>query len=378
MPNDQVTFNKTFSTIVIGSSPICLLHSLHLSSKGQDVLVLEAKGILGGAWATVSKGRFERVEFGAHLIANYERLLNVFSKKYNITFERLKHQPIAYLNYRFYKNTDWLWFKHDYKEILKSIARLNPRHFIFQLRNMVKYYSKTVYLNLIYNRFKKNDYTYMKNGCYELIGSLVSQNFASGTKIQQEFPVLELKIDTQRKLVTVSSLKSIVEGKKVIIPRNTYFNKVTLDNSIYEPKALELNFRTVYIEIKSDSNIKFSYLHLFGHKVFSRVSNITDTVLRNPLSDKHHLLSAQITGGSMEGISLSEAINELFNFLLENSLIGSDSEVADGFEYNFKRTLFEDRKFLRKIEKQSKGLVDILDSRTFSDSINVYFKYLFG
>jgi hypothetical protein len=377
VPNDQVVFNKTFSTIVIGSSPICLLHSLHLSSKGQDVLVLEAKGVLGGAWATVSNGRFERIEFGAHLIANYERLLKVFSKKYNIAFERLKHQPIAHLNNRFYKNTDWLWFKHDFKEVLKSIARLNPYYFLLQLRNLVKYYSKTVYLNLIYNHFKRTDYTYMKNGCHELIGSLVSQNFASGTKIQLEFPVLELKIDAQRKLVTVSNLNSVVEGKKVIIPRNTFFNKVTLGNSVYEPKALELNFRTIFIEIKSDSNIKLSYLHLFDHKVFSRVSNITDTVLRNPLSDKHHLFSAQMKGGSMEVITLSEAINVLFKFLLENSLIGSDSEVTDRFEYTFKRTVFEDRKFLRKIRKQSKGLVDILDSRTFSDSINAYFKYLF-
>ena len=377
VPDDQVILNKTFNTIVVGSSPICLLHSLQLSSKGQDILVLEGKGVLGGAWATISKGKFERVEFGAHLIANYNILLRIFSKKYNIAFERLKHQPIAYLNHRFYKNTDWLWFKYDYNKLLKTIVQLNPHLFILQLRNMVKYYSKTVYLNLVYNRFKKNDYSYMKNGCHELIESLVSQNFASGTKIQHEFPVLELKIDTQRKLVTVAGLNSIVNGKKVIIPLNTYFKKVILDNSIYEPRAIELNFRTVYVEIESYSNIKFSYLHLFGHKIFSRVSDITETVLRNPLSDNHHLISAQLTGGSMERISLSEAMNELFKFLLENDLVGSDSKVADGFEYNFKRTLFQDRKFLRRIEKRSKGLVEILDSRTFSDSLNVYFKYLF-
>jgi hypothetical protein len=95
------------------------------------------------------------------------------------------------------------------------------------------------------------------------------------------------------------------------------------------------------------------------------------------MSDKHHLLSAQLKDGSVEGISLSEAVNELFKFLLEHGLIGSDSKVTDAFEHNFKRTLFEDRTLIRKIEKQSMGLIDVLDSRTFSDSIHVYFKKLF-
>ena len=206
MPDNQETFTKTFNTVVIGSSPICLLYSLNLSGKGQDVLVLEGKDVLGGAWATFSRGQFERIEFGAHLIANYEGLLRIFSKKYDIAFQKLKYQPIAYLNNHFYKNTDWLWFKHDYKEILKSIVRLNPYHFMIQFRNMVKYYSKAVYMNLIYNRFKKNDFTYMKNGCYELIGSLVNKNLDLGVTIKQKFTVLELKIDTEKKLVTVAGL----------------------------------------------------------------------------------------------------------------------------------------------------------------------------
>ncbi len=377
MLDDREILNRTFSATIIGSSPICLLRSLHLSNQGADVLLLDGKGSLGGAWATISTKKFDRVEFGAHLIANYGNLIQLFSKKYDIPFKTLRFQPIAYINSRIYNNSDWLWFQHDVKKLLKTAIKFNLYSFFIQLKRLFLYYSKSVHLNLKYNHFKKSDYIYMENGCHELIGKLVNQNISSGTIIKNNFLAKEITIDTESRSVVVSGSKNIAKSNKIIIPGNAYFAKITVDGSVYEPKTIETVFRTIYIEVESDAIIEFSYLHLFTDTIFSRVANITETSVRKPLSDKHHLIAAQLHGNLMQKISLEDAAKALFQFLVDESLIEGSSLLADRFEYSFSRHILEDSKFLKKIEKQSKGLVEILDSRTFSDSLNVYFKLLF-
>lgn len=376
MFDKQDIFNKTFGAIIIGSSPICLLRSQHLSKKGTEVIILEERDSLGGAWATISTNKFERVEFGAHLIGNYGKLIKLFSKRYDIPYKSLEYQPTAYLNSRFHKNSDWLWFKHDLKNLLKTLVTLDAYKFLIQLKNLVLYNSKSVWLHLKYNGLKDSDFVYMTNGCYELVGKLAKQSRTLGTIIQTNFLARELIIDTDLRSVSVNGIKDTVKSHRILIPRNAHFNKVTLDGTTYEPKTIEIIFRTIYIEIETDSPVKFSYLHLFSHSFFSRVSNITRTTLRKSHSDRHYLIAAQLNSNANQEIPLEDCAKELFQFLIDGLMIEDKSLLTDRFEFNFSRHIFGDSKFLNNIEKQSKGLVEILDSRTFTDSLNVYFKHL--
>lgn len=56
--------------VVIGSSPLMLLHALGLARRGRRVVVIEQEEVLGGAWYSPSRIGFERVEVGVHLIEN--------------------------------------------------------------------------------------------------------------------------------------------------------------------------------------------------------------------------------------------------------------------------------------------------------------------
>ncbi len=56
--------------VVIGSSPLMLLHALGLARRGRKVVVIEQGEVLGGAWYSPSRMGFDRVEVGVHLIEN--------------------------------------------------------------------------------------------------------------------------------------------------------------------------------------------------------------------------------------------------------------------------------------------------------------------
>ena len=54
--------------VIIGTSPLCITEAYCRASAGQKVAIVERKGHIGGAWATIDANGFSDVEYGTHIL----------------------------------------------------------------------------------------------------------------------------------------------------------------------------------------------------------------------------------------------------------------------------------------------------------------------
>ena len=84
---------KCFDTIVVGSSPLMILHSIRLAKKGHKVCIVDMNNVPGGCWGYVYFGEHP-VESACHLIEPFYRIYDVMEEVTGVEFLSMDPQPI--------------------------------------------------------------------------------------------------------------------------------------------------------------------------------------------------------------------------------------------------------------------------------------------
>jgi hypothetical protein len=84
----------THDTIVIGSSPLMVLHATRVARGGSSVCVLDKSPALGGAWQTRQLANGHEVEIGCHLLEYFPGIYEMLEQETGLAFAAPVTEPI--------------------------------------------------------------------------------------------------------------------------------------------------------------------------------------------------------------------------------------------------------------------------------------------
>lgn len=89
-----MTQDTLWDSIVIGTSPLMLMHAQYLCLQGETVLILDRESAAGGAWQGVEIETGATIEIGCHVIEAFPKVYECLEHYSAVPFERLDQQPI--------------------------------------------------------------------------------------------------------------------------------------------------------------------------------------------------------------------------------------------------------------------------------------------
>ena len=92
------TDNKSFESIVIGTSPLMLLVAINIAKKGSSVLIIDKNLNLGGCWQIHTYDDL-KIDSASHLIESYPGVYKILEDYSLIKFGPLEDNPV-----RIFKN----------------------------------------------------------------------------------------------------------------------------------------------------------------------------------------------------------------------------------------------------------------------------------
>lgn len=87
-----------FERLIIGSSPIALLHAIKYSKKGYKTGLIESNEVLGGAWSIHKWDKLGYTEKACHLIEYYDGIYELIESISGHNFLKLEPQPFKMWN----------------------------------------------------------------------------------------------------------------------------------------------------------------------------------------------------------------------------------------------------------------------------------------
>ncbi|TDI49933.1 MAG: hypothetical protein E2P01_02260 [Acidobacteria bacterium] len=92
----QLELSDSYDTAIIGSSPISLLEALYRAGKGEEVVVLDDKSVLGGAWDFISMAGYTNVESCSHILRYHPGCYRFLEKYLGLKMIPMDPPPLGY------------------------------------------------------------------------------------------------------------------------------------------------------------------------------------------------------------------------------------------------------------------------------------------
>ena len=84
---------KSFNTVVVGSSPLMILHAIRLAKRGQKVCIVDINDVPGGCWRHVYLDD-QPIESACHLFEPFHKIYDVLEEVTGVDFLPMDPQPI--------------------------------------------------------------------------------------------------------------------------------------------------------------------------------------------------------------------------------------------------------------------------------------------
>lgn len=157
-----------YDVAIIGSSPVCIAESIHQSSLGKKVVLIES-GDFGGSWKCKSVFNFKYLEIGPHVFSGTDtgyKSLKLFGCK-------LRRAHICFFD--LHQKKLYTWDLQASKHWEKAQSWWNK---IFDDKiNFLKFTYNILKIVQITALPKKERIYYLKAGCYELLNQLTSNEY---------------------------------------------------------------------------------------------------------------------------------------------------------------------------------------------------------
>lgn len=202
---------KIFDVIILGTSPICILEAVNRSINGENVMIIEKKNCIGGAWNSLNIFGLQNIENAIHYFLFNKKGLNFLIENLGIQIVESKSK------YRIFKISKLGYFHLKYDRI---ISRL-----------LDKIINNYLSWTLIKNSFVKPKKSYyFKNGSIDLIKKAEKLLFDSKVIVKFNCDVKKIHFNDGMVSLFTENDKSYFESKKVIFTngsrlKNIYFNK---------------------------------------------------------------------------------------------------------------------------------------------------------
>jgi hypothetical protein len=319
---------RTYSCVIIGSSPICLIEAIYQSKFHEKVLVVESDNGIGGAWRAISYFNVADVEIGPHIIYSScdNRDVYEFLNHLGISLESVSPAPVCVLSGRFLGIKKialrhyWITVVSELLDNLRErknsssaeFRRLIVRTIIAIIKQLLGFYARPMY---------------PRKGSAELIAKLASMLDANGVEIKLNTKVSSLEIDRTNQTAFLRTNNSVIVASKVIITSHASLT------GIYENGTLSLgsDFQTdeyslIHLLLKDAQPSTFSYVRFSDNKLLVRMSDLTKYARFYVQAADLRIFCLHIHRGFR---SNHDSLETIFAFLKRHNYVGANASIVD-------------------------------------------------
>lgn len=345
---------QLFDKIILGTSPIALVESAFLKSKGFSVLNIDERPKIGGAWTTIKFSDFPEVEIGCHIWSYNKEVYNLLAELFQLNLKALSPQPAILIKGK--------KIPYDWKSNVISAQRIVKN--LGKLREM--FTSPDIRFSLLPSK-----YLYPEKGALDLKNALLSF-------VQKHQLLLQLNLSINKVIVKESLVElyseedyKIGETKQLVLTSLSNLRKIVFnDGSFIVPKTRKVNYIHAHLILEHVSGKPFSYLRTNGDSRFHRVSDMTSQV-QSDLKANQKLFCVGLFPDFYYNKTSEELKAEIFDFFLKNKLISAETKIV-GFETNIFPSYYNELSIMESVGAKSKGKIRFLRSTDFVYSFYNY------
>lgn len=269
---------KAYDTVIIGTSPVCMIEALYLHLTGKKVALIDQADVPGGAWRAIETAGLSNVDIGCHIM-NYDQKAFDFLQNYlNVRLIEMRPQPrklafgmsVPYDSWKFklicfIKDFFPTFYRKD-----KSFSRL-----FSHLKSIVSYIIRPKMIYLFPEGGASNGFV-MK--IYDLLKK-------EGIEIQLQTEVKSYEIGKECNKLVLSD-GDTVTTKELVVSTGSWLPEI---NEHGTTRTFDSHVRKTYhllLVVEDPEEWDFEYYQVWRHPIIDRVNNYTPYVKNEAYTGK--------------------------------------------------------------------------------------------
>jgi hypothetical protein len=247
--DDRVTDLPLYvDELVVGASPLLLLHASRQASRGRSVLLIDRSPEYGGAWSCGSWDALTNVELGSHYLYCDRPAYDVLSEA-GVDLVPMKPVPYFWRRRRLP-----IWRSHKVIPLRKALVQRMPGEFLKELKR-----------SATYGRFY-----YPRTGAAGLVEALVANAAAACVMLRAGASCTAVEVDADEVRCEVNG--RTVRTARLVTGESFDLASLTVDGRPFPFEArIERRIHRL-MRVSSDSCEPLTYVEVHKHPLLKRVS----------------------------------------------------------------------------------------------------------
>lgn len=261
---------KVYSHIYIGTGPISAIDAVYKQKKrGQNVLMIDEKSQIGGAWVAIEVGTYGRLEVGCHIWSYNQKAYEFLGRFFNLDLVNLDPQPFFAKGERV--------ITYDYKHFVSTLKRIVKEGTRLRLRPLSKFLIKHPAARL---SVVPKKYLYPRGGAREFQEAII-----------QLLLKRKINVALEQKVVSIQKKEGIWElttdkgekffAKKVNLTSTSGVQRIETSKTKLAITHKNINYAHFHIVIDQKLAIPLSYVRVIDDEFIHRLSDVTYQLKEN-------------------------------------------------------------------------------------------------
>lgn len=327
-----------------------------MTAQGKQVLLIDERDQIGGAWSTVNHSNLPEIETGCHIWDVEKHAYHFLKHFFHLNLVELSPAP------RILKGSSRL--PYDWKMNALTAKQIAKRSLKLQFSDLKKDLKGPAYrISLLPAK-----YLYPQNGARDIKEAL--------HKTVEDYQ-LSIRLNTKIESVTQGNLMQIslddgtvIESDELVMTSLSSIGSLNIAGEAFKPETRRVDYIHMHLLIKDAKMKNFSYDRIMGNELIHRISDMSFQVMDSIESDQK-LIAVGIFDKAYyehEGTQLEQKITDQLKKLgyLSNASVCLESAV------NIYPSYYNDRQLLEKIADLSNGGVRVMHSTNFTYGFSNY------
>ena len=304
---------QKYDYVYIGTGPITAIDAIHkqMQKKG-DILLIDEKIQVGGAWVAIEVGEFGRLEVGCHIWSYNKKAYEFLRTFLNLDLIALNPQPF------FIKGNRKITY--DYKNAALTLKKIASYSLRLRVKSLVQFLLKNPSARF---PILPKKYLYPKGGAREIQSAIINALHERQVKMELGDKVIgAVKKDGHWELYSTNGQTYIT--KELYLTSTSALERIEFGDKRIELEHRKVNYSHFHIVIDQKLKQKLSYVRVLDDPYIHRLSDITYQLEKQSDPNQTVLLVGFFYEKKPVEMSEKDLIDHILNYLKKRKWIEED------------------------------------------------------
>ena len=313
----EMNEQQKYDYVYIGTGPITAIDAIYkqMQSKG-EVLLIDEKTQVGGAWVAIEVGDFGHLEVGCHIWSYNKKAYQFFRNFLNLELIALSPQPF------FVKGNKKLTY--DYKNAALTFKKIANDSLRLRFKSLMEFLFKNPSARL---PIIPKKYLYPKGGAREIQAAII-----------KALRDREIKMELGQKVVSASKKKGYWQlqsnngktymTKELYLTSTSALERIEFDDRLIEIEHRKVNYSHFHLVIDRKLKQKLSYVRVLDDPYIHRLSDITYQLEKQSDPNQTVLLVGFFYDKKPVDMSDNSLVEHIFIYLKKRNWVGEDVKLV--------------------------------------------------